>query len=175
MTRPQPPLADPAVPANASAPDAVLEGHRFARPLPDRVRGALARAARTQSFPPGTMLFAEGEAHPQVYLVERGDVRLDMHVPGRGDVPLLTVGPGELLGWSPFLGEGAMTARATTAEETVAVVLPAAEVRRLCEADPKAGYHLMRQLAAALSARLIATRLQLLDFYAETTPPAATA
>ncbi len=43
----------------------------------------------------------------------------------------------------------------------------------LCQRDHEVGYHVMRQTVCAMQRRLVATRLQLLDLFAETTPIAA--
>ncbi len=73
-------------------------------------------------FPHDTLLFKEGEDHGRIYVIWRGGVVLDMHVPGRGQVRILSLGPGDLLGCSPMCGETRMTARATTHADTVALV-----------------------------------------------------
>ena len=41
---------------------------------------------------------------------------------------------------------------------------------QLCAANHEFGFHLMQRLASSLSKRLVATRLQLLDLFAETPP-----
>ena len=55
-------------------------------------------------------------------------------------------------------------------EAVKTVALPGDQLRQLCEAEHEVGYHIMRQLASALSRRLLATRLQLLDLFGEHVP-----
>jgi CRP-like cAMP-binding protein len=100
-----------------------------------------------------------------MFLVESGHVALDMHVPGRGPVRILTVGEGELLGWSALLQDGPMTCAATALESTRLIAIPGAGLAALCEANQEIGYRVMRQMARALAQRLVATRLQLLDLF----------
>jgi CRP/FNR family transcriptional regulator, cyclic AMP receptor protein len=104
-----------------------------------------------------------------LYLVRHGRVALEMHVPQRGAVRILTTGPGEMVGWSALLDQGRMTTSALATEDTELVVVPADRLKELCESNSKFGYHLMKRMADALSKRLVATRLQLLDLFADTT------
>lgn len=93
-----------------------------------------------------------------------------MNVPGRGAVRILTLGPGEMAGWSALLDQGKMTASAVAVQDSEVIVAAADKLRQLCETNHDFGYHLMRQMAAALSERLVATRLQLLDLFADAPP-----
>lgn len=116
--------------------------------------------------PAGTILFHEGEKHDVLYLLHRGYVTLEMSLPVRGRIRLLTLGPGEILAWSALVGNGRMTATATADDDVELLQLPATELLRICELDPHFGYRLMGRLAAALGKRLLATRLQMLDLFA---------
>ncbi|HEX6985245.1 MAG TPA: cyclic nucleotide-binding domain-containing protein [Planctomycetaceae bacterium] len=142
----------------------------FLRGVPDEVRDRLARLALRRTFPAGTTMFVEGNRHDEFHLVEAGQVRLEMSVPRRGRVPILTIGPGDVLAWSAVLGGGVMTATAVAVGTVVTAAFDGPALRRLCEAEPAVGYHVMRQLSSALSRRLVATRLQLLDLFAPEQP-----
>jgi CRP-like cAMP-binding protein len=143
-----------------------LGGLRFAAGLPPAVLAELAGVAREQVIAARSVIFAENAICPDVFIVQTGHVALDMHVPGRGAVRILTVGEGELLGWSAILGDGQMTATATAIDETRLVVISGTRLRELCETNHEIGRHVMQQVAKALSQRLVATRLQLLDLFA---------
>jgi len=126
-----------------------------------KVRGLLA----SRHYAPGTTIFDEGTFHDDLHIVVSGHVRLDMRVPGKGRIPILTAGPGDVLAWSAVVGDQIMTTSAVALEavETQAIAGPA--LRAACEADHELGYQVMQLLAAALSRRLVATRLQLLDLF----------
>lgn len=116
-------------------------------------------------FVSGETIFREGDPQDGVYLIVTGRVRLEMNVPGRGRAPILSLGPGDLLAFSPLVGSGAMSATAVATEPTESLRFDAAAIRELCERDHEFGFLLMRELSAALARRLIATRLQLLDLF----------
>jgi CRP/FNR family cyclic AMP-dependent transcriptional regulator len=142
----------------------------FLQNLPANFRSLLEGLATEVRSPPGHCLFAEGDRFPDFQIVLAGHVRLEMNVPGRGRMPILTLGPGDVLGWSAALSDGAMTATATALDHVQTARLPGDKLRQLCDAQPELGYYFMKQLAAALSRRLLATRLQLLDLFADHEP-----
>ena len=97
----------------------------------------------------------------------QGRVALEMNVPARGPVPILSLGPGDLVGWSALIGGGRMTATARATEDSEVVACAAKPLLEVCGRNAEVGYVLMRQLAVALSMRLVATRLQLLDLFGD--------
>lgn len=145
----------------------ILEEMEFSAALPHDVLDKLAAASSVQAVSAGVALFREGSANENLYLVRSGLIALEMHVPGRGAVRVLTLGPGEMIGWSSMLAEGKTTADAVAIDDTELVVAPAAKLQELCDANREFGYHLTRRLAEALSKRLVSTRLQLLDLFAD--------
>jgi CRP/FNR family transcriptional regulator, cyclic AMP receptor protein len=146
---------------------AALRGMRFLHDIEEQYLQALAPLAELREFRAGTVLFREGQSHPNIYLVIAGSVALDFRFSGR---VLQTVGPGELLGWTPILGGVEMTATARVLEPTQAVAIRASQLIALCEHNPRFGFEFMRQTARALSRRLNATKLQLLDVYSHNQP-----
>ena len=85
--------------------------------------------------------------------------------PGRGRQRILSLGPGDILGWSPLFEKATMVASAITLTETELCGIPVHELRDLCDSDHEIGYYFMREVAKALGRRLLATRLQLLDLF----------
>jgi CRP/FNR family transcriptional regulator, cyclic AMP receptor protein len=126
--------------------------------------------ASLEAWAAGEVLFSQSSHNDRFYLVVRGLVALDMTVPRRAPVRVLTVGPGEILAWSALLGSGTMTTAAVVVQDAMLVALPGQPLRALCQSDHEVGYLVMERVAQALSRRLLATRLQLLDVFAETTP-----
>ena len=139
----------------------------FVADLPDRVVEELANVSALVDFPAGSMLFHEGTENHFLYIVRSGHVGLDMYVPGRGRVRILSIGPGEMLAWSALLGDGRMTVSATAVDDIQAVAVAAPKLRELCEIDHEVGFQVMSRMAKSLAQRLLATRLQLLDLFAE--------
>ncbi|MBI3864135.1 MAG: cyclic nucleotide-binding domain-containing protein [Planctomycetia bacterium] len=147
-----------------------LYEHSFVVGLPAHILAELAALANRRDFGPGTVIFREGSACDDLFLIDSGLVALDVQAPGRGPVRILTIGQGELLGWSALLGSGPMTATATALEQTAAFAIPGTRLRALCEQNYEAGFRILKQTCSTLALRLTATRLQLLDLFAEPSP-----
>jgi CRP/FNR family transcriptional regulator, cyclic AMP receptor protein len=127
----------------------------------------LASTAEEIRWPAGHIIFREGDKDYRFYLVLEGRVALDIYVPARGRVIILTVGVDELFGWSAMLPVVEIrTASARALQDTTAVAFDAAALRALCEEDHGLGYLVYRRLTNVIAGRLTATRLQLLDMYA---------
>jgi CRP-like cAMP-binding protein len=148
----------------------VLGKLRFSEALPNEVLERVAALAALRGFPAHTLLFREGAQNDQLMVICVGRVALDIQVPGRGDVRIMSLGPGDMVAWSALLGGGRMTTSAVALEDTQVVTIRAADALSLCRSDPAFGYHLMHQVAQTLANRLVATRLQLLDLFADTAP-----
>ena len=125
----------------------------------------LAKVAKVCDFDAYETVFPEGAVADSVYLVVSGKVSLEICAPSVGCKRILTVGAGEVLGWSGLLHESRLTATARALEPTRVVRLDSAQLLALCERDTRFGYELMRRAMAALATRLNATRMQLLDVY----------
>jgi len=145
----------------------VLQELRFSADMPHNVLEQLAAESTMRRMSAKAVVFREGGENDNLYLIRSGRLALEMNVPGRGAVRILTLGPGEMAGWSSLLNQGRMTASAIVVEETEAIVAPANKLRELSEVNCDFGFHLMRHMADALSKRLVATRLQLLDLFSD--------
>lgn len=150
-----------------------LSASSFLIEIPVAIQEQLSALAKPFDFAGGDQIFSEGQIHDNIYLIESGRVRLSMFLPQRGSVPILTVGSGEFIGWTPLFGKSPMSATATAVETTRCWGFSGSELGRLCTSMHELGYYVMRQMAKDLSKRLMATRLQLLDLYAEQQPLSA--
>lgn len=148
----------------------LLKQGKFLESLPDTLLLRIAGIASLVEPPTATVLFHEGVSHGFLYFVVDGRVALDMHIPHRGVTRILTVGPGEILAWSALLSDQQMTATATVIADSRLISLPATLLAQLCRTEHEIGYVVMHRMAVALSRRLLATRLQLLDLFADTQP-----
>ena len=138
--------------------------------MPSELVVKLGRIAHARAYAVGEILFSEGTVHPEFHVIVDGHVRLDMFVPRRGRVPILTAGPGDVLAWSALLGGSMMTSTGIALEAVRTVAFSSDQLLGLCESEHDIGYHVMRQLASALSRRLLGTRLQLLDLFGDQVP-----
>jgi CRP-like cAMP-binding protein len=143
-----------------------LGGHQFTRGMPEDYVAALAGAARHIKVPAHHRLFDEGGTADRFWLIQAGQIALDMNVPGRGLVVIEVLGMGDVVGWSwlypPFQWRlGAVAIRPTQAFE-----IDGRAVREMCAADPGFGYELTRRFLVVVVHRLQATRTRLLDLNA---------
>jgi CRP/FNR family transcriptional regulator, cyclic AMP receptor protein len=144
----------------------------FSAELPAAALDRVAEIGELRECRAGEFLFREGSERREFYLLISGRLVLTMQVPGRGDVPILALGPGDPVAWSALIGEGRMTTSAVATESARLICISAERLDNLCRKDHEFGYYWMRALAIALSQRLMATRLQLLDSTATMTPQA---
>jgi CRP-like cAMP-binding protein len=130
-------------------------------------RDALLSISREEFYDDGARLFDEGGRAGCCWLIRHGRVALDTAVPGRGQVVVETLGPGDLLGWSwlipPYRWH--FGARAVGAVEATA--FDADQLRVLTDQDPRLGYALTRELLSVVLDRLQSTRARLLDLYGQ--------
>jgi CRP-like cAMP-binding protein len=148
----------------------LLRQSRFLEGVGPEDLARIASVARLQEYPGGAVLVREGQCLPHIFLVAEGNVALEICIAGQGCKRIQTVGPGDLLGWSPILDQSPMTATARALGPTRLIAVDAAQVLGLCSNNPAFGYVLMRHTALALASRLSATRLQLLDVYRHELP-----
>lgn len=142
----------------------VTESPVFAGLDPDQLQ-LIVGCAQNAAFFAGERLFREGEAADTFYLVRRGRVALTAHVPGRGEVTIDTVEPGEVLGWSWLFPPYTWHFDARAVEDTGVVAFDGACLRGKCDADHALGFELLRRFAQVVIDRLQNTRTLLLDVY----------
>lgn len=144
----------------------LLGEHPFTADLSGEQLDRLSGCASRMVFRAGQRLFEEGGPADRGWLIRAGTVRLDTHVPGRGDVSVETLHAGTVLGWSWLCPPYRWHFGAEAVDTVLAVELNAARVRALSEAEPALGYELTRRFLAVVTDRLQHTRMRLLDLYA---------
>ncbi|HLF43604.1 MAG TPA: cyclic nucleotide-binding domain-containing protein [Acidimicrobiia bacterium] len=116
----------------------------------------------------GEILFEEGGAAENFFIVVTGKIGLEMTIPGRAPVVIQTLGPGDLLGVSWFFPPYRWNWRARALEDTTLVAFDALEVRHRCEANRDLAFEVQGVVAEEVVRRLHRTRIQLLDVYRTT-------
>lgn len=153
------------VPGAGSAQRHRVIGHPFFAEVSPALIAPLAAYATPATFFEGERILAEGQPASRLWLIEDGEIALDIQIPGRGTVVVETIGPWTVLGWSwlhpPYRWHFGAAAR----QPTSAVEIDAAAARRLLDADPILGYALTRRFLGVVVDRLQGTRMRLLDMY----------
>lgn len=152
---------------NASA----LAAHEFCKGMNSAQLAKLAGAARHAEYPSGHRFFEEEETADGFWLIQAGQVALDLHVPGRGVVIIETFGRGTVLGWSWLFPPYQWRFGAVAMQPVRAIMFDGKLVRTFCAADPELGFELTRRFTAIVLNRLQSTRLRLIDVYSNCDPP----
>lgn len=126
----------------------------------------LAAIAEVHDLAPGELVIAEGQVAESLGIVISGRVALRMLVPERGMVTILTVEPGDVVGWSAVVPPYRGTDDAVAIEPVRLLQFPGEALRLLLRADAVLAASLYPRLLQAVSRRLSATRFQLLDLFA---------
>jgi len=132
-------------------------------------RRRLADLARPLTVEPGTVLLREGSETTELGIVRTGRVALRLTVPMRGIHTILTVEPGDVFGWSALVPPFRSTSTAVATEPTTGVVFPARALREALDRDEELAAALYPRILRSVARRLEATRLQLLDLFAQDT------
>ncbi|MEX1248391.1 MAG: Crp/Fnr family transcriptional regulator [Anaerolineales bacterium] len=129
--------------------------------------GLLADFSHLVEIPQGKDLFKEGDKEDFLYVVVNGRIAIEIFFPGRGRISIYTAEPMDVVGWSsvtPVVRQRTASARAVLDSRLIA--MDAQALRRLCEGDCALGCVVMRRIANVVAQRLLVTRLQLLDLFA---------
>jgi CRP/FNR family transcriptional regulator, cyclic AMP receptor protein len=144
-----------------------IVAHPFLSGLPSRQVEPLADHATWTVFTKGQRIFAEGGEADRFWLIEDGEIALDIQIPGRGLVTIETLGPWTVLGWSWLQPPYRWHFGAVTRQATSAIEIDARPVRGLLDRQPDLGYELTRRFLNVVVDRLQATRIRLLDLYGQ--------
>jgi len=124
----------------------------------------LAAMGREVGFEKDQVIFQEGEAARQFYVVLTGKVALELTT-GRGRLRVLTVEGGHELGWSFLVPETGRRFRAKALGQVRTLAFDGGELRKACEQDALFGQRLTRRLLRTVTGRLEATVVQFHDSY----------
>lgn len=128
----------------------------------------IAEISTLRPFKAGEVFFHEGDKQDFFYIVLSGRVALDMFVPHRGKVRFYTCEEWDNFGWSAVTPVvRTRTAGAMAVVDGVVISTDVTKLNELCERDHDFGYIFMRRMSNVIASRLLVTRLQLLDIFAE--------
>ncbi|HMR04627.1 MAG TPA: cyclic nucleotide-binding domain-containing protein [Polyangiaceae bacterium] len=143
-----------------------LAEHPFCKDMrPDDIE-FLSGCAKNARFAEGEFLAREGDAADTLLLLRKGNVALEVHVPGRGDRQLETVGPGEVLGWSALFPPHTWHLDLRALTPCLVFAIDGVCLRKKVEGDHSFGYLVTRLLLMRVHARLERARLAQLDLLA---------
>ena len=143
----------------------VLRASPFTAGLGGGERRLLTSFARVVSAVPDEILIREGEATPYLGILTAGRVALRLRLPGRSPVTVMTVDPGDIVGWSAVLAPYRATSTVIAVEPTLLIALDSTPLRLALESDVDLAAALYPRILRSVTRRLEGTRLQLLDLF----------
>ena len=143
----------------------ILHSHPFLQNLDEDYLKQIVGCASNVVFQEDQLIFKEGDEAENFYLIRTGKVALELNGRDKGKIRILTIGPGQILGWSWIVSPYRWHFDAHAIEEVHAIALDGECLRNKCEQDPTLGYEMLKRFSHILELRLNATRMQLLDVY----------
>ncbi len=142
-----------------------LREHPFLRGMDPGFLKAIEGATQERSFGTGDLVIREGEAAKEMLLVQHGKIGLELVAPDRPRLSLLTVGPGEIVGWSWLIPPHLWLSDGRALKPTRILAIDGATLRAALEDRPKDAYQFMLRLVPVISRRLQIARIQVMDIH----------
>lgn len=143
----------------------ILTAHPFFTDLPARYLDLVVGCASNVRFGAGLFIFHEGEEADKFYLIREGKVALQISSERRGPLNILTLGEGDILGWSWLFPPYRWKFSARTIDVTRAFAMDGQCLRDKAEQDHDLGYELLKRFSRIFETRLETMRLQLANVY----------
>ena len=133
--------------------------------LPPGPRERLLALVTRRELDAGATFMHEGDVTKSMSIIVRGRIALRLRVPERGAVTILTLDPGDIVGWSAIVSPYRATTSATTLEPTELATFAAEELRAILASDAEVAAAFLPRVMETIAARVEATRDQLLDLF----------
>lgn len=129
----------------------------------------IANLCREEVYEAGVTIFEEGKAADYLYLVEEGEVVLEMELelqpyasPKQTIIEVAT--KGEVFGWSALVEPHILTLSAKCTERAKVIVIKGSDLLDLFDSEPRIGHSVMGRVTQIVASRLKDTRQKLTDF-----------
>ena len=143
----------------------LLQGHPFTEGFwPDHLARLSAMASEVR-FPPGELIYREGDHSSFFYLLISGNVALEAVSPAH-PLRVATLYAGDVLGWSSVMeGPNGKQFQARSLEDVHALAFDGERLRHACAEDYAFGFWFMRAILIVMFGRMHAIRAQLTGAY----------
>ncbi|MBN1217393.1 MAG: cyclic nucleotide-binding domain-containing protein [Anaerolineae bacterium] len=124
----------------------------------------LASIATETEFAAGDIIYKEGDLNKSMYLVQEGEVVIEMQTADqKAYATVLVVGPRQLFGWSSLFPGQRKRARARAIKKTRAFILDGDRLNHIFQTDHKLENAVMRRMIQLVGERVYVTRQQLVE------------
>lgn len=147
----------------------VLRKFPLFKGLTDDELGRIAALCQEEVYEAGAIIFEEGDAAEYLYIVEEGEVALEMELelrpyasPKQTTIEVVT--KGEAFGWSALVEPHILTLSARCLERAKVIAIKGTDLLNLFDSEPHIGHRVMRRVTQIVASRLRDTRQKLTDF-----------
>jgi CRP-like cAMP-binding protein len=140
-----------------------LRSMEFFHDMDPKYLRRLATIADQVTYEKGDLVYKEGDLDRGMYLIQEGEVVIEMKAPDQGYAPVLTVGKGQLFGWSSLFPGQRKHARARVLKNTRAYLIDGDRLNHLFESDHELENVVMRRMIKLVGERVYATRQKLVE------------
>lgn len=133
--------------AAIQARERALESVGFLAELPEGARRRLAEKSQTRLYAPDEVIIREGREGHELFILERGEVRVLIGQAERSQVEVARLGPGSFFGEMSFMTGAPRRATVRATEETEVIVLGKDALQPLLEQSPELATRISRKLA----------------------------
>jgi CRP-like cAMP-binding protein len=145
-----------------------LSRHPFFSGMDDQYIEFLADSAVETQIGAGGILFRQGAPADKFYLLQSGQVSIQVPALVGPVLEIQQLGESQLLGWSWLIPPYTWNFQARVEEDSTFLEFDGRAVLARCEEDPRFGFELLKRFAALMSERLDAARQKMMD---EWNPP----
>lgn len=150
----------------------LLAEHPFFEGMPTADVDLIGACGDNYTVAAGEYIARENSPADHFFIIRSGRVAVEIYVPNHGPLCLQTLQAGDIFGWSWLFPPYQWTFDARAVSTVHMVRLDGKCLRNKCNEDTRLGFELMKRFARIMTARLQATRLQLLDVYGDVENPA---
>ena len=126
----------------------------------------LAAIASEVEFPEGEIIHRAGDVGEAIYLIQEGQVNIDVDAPDGSRVTVLTIGAGQIFGLSSLFPPQRKKGTARVVQPTRLIMIEADKLRRLFERNHDLERVFMARTAEIINERVKSTWLQLAKSFA---------
>ena len=124
---------------------------------------SIAILCKNRNYKANELIFAEKSKGKELYIVTKGQVRIELGIKGKNDYATVhRVGKGELFGELVLLNQGTRSGTARSETDCETITIDGNALLDLFEKNMRIGYVVAMNLASLLSTRLRKTNLQLI-------------
>lgn len=143
--------------------DDYLSTHPFFSELEKTNKKFLSNAAQSLKIEEGEVLFRQGGSADKFYLLQSGEISVQVPALMGPALEIQKIRPGQILGWSWLIPPYRWNFQALALEDSELLEFDGSIILAHCEEDPAFGYALLKLFAALMSERLDKARQKMMD------------